>query len=82
MATPAQVDAILAGAKSTLSKANDYEKTLPKVSPQPAPAPSKNEYSNAPYKMAKKPLTGIKKEASDAGTGIKWRMQQAEALKQ
>ncbi len=76
------VAAKLAGAKKALEAVNNSN-----VSPKSSPFAPGHEFSHAPYSMVKKPNpapkpveTGITKEASDAGEGVKSRLQQQDAV--
>lgn len=72
MSSPSSVDAILAGAKDTLSKANKFSATMP------AMVKPESDIKKTSYKVAaqarKKPY-GLADEARDAGEGIKANME-------
>lgn len=70
----------LASAKAALEHAQNFTKSAEGSTTSKFAPP--HEFSHAPYSMVKKPDTGIVKEASDAGQGIKWRAEQAKALDQ
>jgi hypothetical protein len=67
----------LSGAKAELDKANKLSESVSKEVP-------KHEYSNAPYSLVKKPVKsyGVADEASDAGKGIKARLDMKKKLEQ
>lgn len=70
----------LADSHKLMDKFNNESNVSPTKSPF-APKPTtpfnapKHEYSDAPYKMAHKPASGIADEAASAGAGIKARME-------
>jgi hypothetical protein len=77
MASPNSVDAILAGAKATLDKANKFSATMP------AMVPPASDIKQTPYKaatQARKKSYGIADEAKDAGEGIKANIENAKQV--
>jgi len=76
MAAGKSVNEMLATAKGVLKHAQDFDSTIP----------GKHEYSQAPYSLVKSPeppkTYGISDEASDAGKGIKARIEMEKKARQ